>query len=1099
MKIPEKRTKTEKEDKIATRKGPGIDIELIPLLHIVQSPGITVSELGKRLGITDRHASKLSILLHKKGWIKKLRAGKRIQLFPDPASTVAMGVAELDAANRRSGAGDLTRLFSPATNLRLIALLSGGPRTVLEITTTLGCSRPTFYRMVRDLGTGAEGLVLCQGNKEKVYSINASHRLFGPTLELARELVGEIRFVPGPPDIRRLHLTSLKNRVLLYLSFYTPLQESFVVPTSITQDGLAQALWSTQPIISKELRHLISHDLVREERQHVRREKRIHKTYHLTPEGMGYLEGVKQTLTEAPLPVVDLNGVATRKRMDEISAALGQRIRSVEVLNYLATEEVLNLNQFKKFLGSKRDSEFISILHRLPNLKYFFGREHERKEFRAWLDSKDRRVFLIRGIAGMGKTTFLTKVIHENRQRWNIFFYSIKEWSTLRNIITNIVMFLQRLKRTSFAAILENKGDFSVEESILILREQFKGQRTLMIFDDVQKSDPRVTQFFMALIKSDIIDDVKLTLAGRELGELDGLRRSRSARTSLLELSGLERKPSERLLSVRGIARSRFDAIYDVTGGHPLALELVENRTGLVGKNLKLFIQEEIVPRLTPVELQIMGFISVFRYPFTAEALIMGQEGWYFAQERKALSIPFIKDIGMPPLRKGKRMSRGHVQRLVDRSFLIQDGDAYYLHDIFRDFFYKRMDEQTRRKYHMLAADYYASMDNDPAKIEAIYHLMSGGDLTQAMAQMENWGDSLLKRGFSEDLWEIMRDVDLARVDAGIAPSFHYYLGQILYVQGAWQKALEQFQVSLKACEGQGKGELMTRAKIMVARIHSLQTESRVALKEYMEVIRLARKYGQYILESDAVKQVGASYYFLGDIKKLRRYHKTALGIAKRTGNKECLANANFLATFIAKLEGDYKKCEALYKEALEIYGDMGNRSQALMMMNNLGDLYYTQERWQDALAIFDQIVEGATAIGDMQLKAFGLANSGDSLVLMGKLDEAQTRISEALQLFNYLGEVRLIMGTYAIMGTLYKAKKDFAKAREYFEKAIEGQKRLEILQNLSVILWDYADMEEQAGNKQKAISLYKQALEYAKKMNEKKQIDKITKKLKTM
>jgi len=177
----------------------------------------------------------------------------------------------------------------------------------------------------------------------------------------------------------------------------------------------------------------------------------------------------------------------------------------------------------------------------------------------------------------------------------------------------------------------------------------------------------------------------------------------------------------------------------------------------------------------------------------------------------------------------------------------------------------------------------------------------------------------------------------------------------------------------------------------------------------------------------------------------------------------------------------------------------MGNKSQALMMMNNLGDLYYTQERWQDALGIFDQIVEGATAIGDMQLRAFGLVNSGDSLVLLGNYDEAQKRIDEALQMFNSLGEQRLIMGTYAIMGTLYKAKKDYAKAREYLEMAIEGQKKLAVLQNLSVILWDYADMEEQAGNRQKAKVLYAQALEYAKKMNEKKQIDKIAKKVKAM
>jgi tetratricopeptide (TPR) repeat protein len=103
------------------------------------------------------------------------------------------------------------------------------------------------------------------------------------------------------------------------------------------------------------------------------------------------------------------------------------------------------------------------------------------------------------------------------------------------------------------------------------------------------------------------------------------------------------------------------------------------------------------------------------------------------------------------------------------------------------------------------------------------------------------------------------------------------------------------------------------------------------------------------------------------------------------------------------------------------------------------------------------------------------------------------------LDLFTNLKEKRLILGTQAIMANLYKAREDPDMARKFYEKAINGYIENNMLLDLPVFLFEYADMEESRGNKKKAKDLYKRSLDYAKRMDNRKWIDKSTERLETL
>jgi tetratricopeptide (TPR) repeat protein len=1057
-------------------------MDLLSVLQIIRYQGEAVREFGKRLGVSEKYASRITNDMHRKGILKRVRQGKKVLLFPNESSPLILSLERLINDNTHHSSMPIEPLVHPIRNLRLVGLLSTGPKTLEQITKGLDCSVPTFYRMLKPYGPRGAGIINITGTQDKIFSLDQEHPLHNSLKMLSKSVF------PGLGVQEQTHViegsgrfTTLKSRVLIYLHSFIKYRDGYMMPQEITQKGISKGLWTTQQVLSKELKGLVDKGLLTERRNHVRNEKRMYKTYHLTSEGLKNVEDIKTMLQNITIHVVDLDGNHGMKKLDEITTAFRLRVRTVEMLNYLSNKDVLNYNRFQEYLETKRESDFISVLHRLPRLKYFFGREKERQDFRNWLEIDTSRVNLIKGIAGIGKTTYLTKVIQENKKNWNIFFYSIREWSTPRNLIINIAHFLEQLKKTRVTDMIENRADFDIKRSILIFEELFKDSRTLLIFDDVQKADTRMIDFLTAILKSRIVQDVKLVFAGRDFSREDA-KGLREASKQVLELAGLDMHSSEQMLAGRGIHRSDFDVIYNFTGGHPLALELVDTGTGSPDMNLKLFIKEDVISKLTKPEKEILRFVSIFRHPFNANALL--------ADHGNDEGIFDLEELSFVTGKKQAKKEGNLVECLVDRSILLHNGDSYYLHDIFKDFFYKRMDRSTKSKYHKLAADYYQRMDNDPAIVESIYHLVSAGEIQEAIEQMEVHGDTLIKRGFSQNLREILAGMGLDGLSSRSKVHLYFYRGEVENMLGNWEGAVANYLESLELCDSEELDGFKTRAHMKIAKIHDLQGEMEIAPKEFKRCIYLARQMGQIVFESWAIREVGTIFYFSGKPEGLKEYSQHALELAEATGSKECLANYYYLGSFVNQLDEDYEKCEAMLLECLGIYDELQDRNQLLIIMNNLGSTYCIQDKFEYALDMFREQIDLARSMGNFEMLAFGLLNSAYCLIHLSRLGDVEVQLKEAMGHFEMLDEKRPLLAAEANYALYYMKAGEFDLARQFFDRAIAGYKTRDMKDMLPEYLVEYGDMEKSLGNPEKAISHYREAYDYAKETGDKKMIN---------
>ena len=74
-------------------------------------------------------------------------------------------------------------------------------------------------------------------------------------------------------------------------------------------------------------------------------------------------------------------------------------------------------------------------------------------------------MLFLRGEAGIGKTTFLSKAIQDLRTTWNIFYYMLNEWSTPRSILNNLSIYLQSEDNPDLRSYVQNRADFRLDEA----------------------------------------------------------------------------------------------------------------------------------------------------------------------------------------------------------------------------------------------------------------------------------------------------------------------------------------------------------------------------------------------------------------------------------------------------------------------------------------------------------------------------------------------------------------------------------------------------------------------------------------------------------
>lgn len=393
----------------------------------------------------------------------------------------------------------------------------------------------------------------------------------------------------------------------------------------------------------------------------------------------------------------------------------------------------------------------------LPAIKYFFGREGELKEVEDFLRSKTQKILVLRGIAGIGKTTLLAKLIELFGRDRPTLFYRLYELGTRRGLLEKLAEFLSSLKKDELRKYLSEK-EVELDKALRLFQEGFRGSNALIVFDDYQKASEEVKAFFSPIKDACERTDVKIIISGRTI-KLFYDRRDVVVKGLVKEavLGGLDERASKELLVYRRIAEAYHERLYSITKGHPLLLELVEPET--IDEAME-FLREEILTPLTERERKVLEIASAFRRPFPARAVE-------------------VEDIGYDV-----------IEALVEKSMLERVDNLFRENEIVKDFFYGRMMPSRRAECHRISEEFYRREGEGEALLERIYHLAVAGDQNGAARLVAEGGEGLIVGGYAK---ELLRLLDL--LNQRSVPS---YWDQMLFLKGEALSSLGELDSALR-------------------------------------------------------------------------------------------------------------------------------------------------------------------------------------------------------------------------------------------------------------------------------------------------------------
>ena len=712
------------------------------------------------------------------------------------------------------------------------------------------------------------------------------------------------------------------------------------------------------------------------------------------------------------------------------------------------------------------------LLEPVPRPGRFVGRERELSEMRAKLERT--RMVAIRGMAGEGKSAIgarLVRDLHpEDRICW--FTFDPIEKNTVDAMFWSVAAFLAAAGENLLWKYLQGEIeahrplDRTVRLNLFLTSLGATGYA--FCFDEVHlvAHDPEIGELFKVLQRlfagGGQENGASFVIMGRELPS--GLEHL------AVPLSGLALVDVEVLLDAHGLALPAplVARLHERTLGNPTLLELAvaalermgDDHAAMAGfvesmagkSDIRDYVMHHVCAGLPPDERAVLDALSIFPLAVDVEV----------AEETLA-------EAGLAGVTQC-------VGALVQKAIVHEtDGGRIRCHDVVREFCYRALDARSRRGLHAHAARTYEATENP---LRAAYHAFEQGDPARALALLSANLRAIVDAGGAASLSEQLQRFDPRGLDDDERYSLVLAKGEAFVVRGAYGEALALYVEALDdVLEEERRGELLVRLGSVCneladhERAVAYASDGLAALEfdgddagraraqrvmgmghfrlGHLDEARMAFA-GGFALAEAAGDVATAAYLdqYLGIVdlregrleearQRLERSRRSFRALRDRTGEAEAMGN---LAMVHGAL-GQHDRERSLLGKVLEMLEQVGDVGYLLILHNNLGYAEQRAGNREEALRHHERLIELARRIGHQPWQGAGLVGVAETLLALGRVDEARARAESAHGLLESLPSgggpsVELAM-CQRVLGEISLAAGDADGARGWFESCI--------------------------------------------------------------
>ncbi len=859
------------------------------------------------------------------------------------------------------------------------------------------------------------------------------------------------------------NLLTIKKKVLIYLySIPNKYEESWDAPFSLTQMGIANSVGVSRQNVPRVVNTLIREEKVKARKVHIFGLKQKRYIYLLTSEGRKKSKSVLKTISEVPIDVIYSDGSRKVHPINEIPDILPFESTVLDILKEISGSELDIGNMINKRETLRKNSTFTQ--NELMEPKYFFGRKKEMKELEAWHSSDNEHILIITGIAGIGKSTFLTKAACRWKNTQPVYTFKIHPWTGLGNLLENLASFFLHYGIKELDYFVKNNEKLNFTELQVVMDKAMKETNAILIFDDCHNADDDTSMLFSILFEIlTVIKKGKMVCIGRSMPPFyDRGKAMVSGLVKDILLEGLDKEECSELLNELGLGNDNLDDLFRNTKGHPLFIELSKGKPVGESKDIKKYILDEYMENLEEAERELLKQIAVFRYPVEAMAF----EPHYLVLR--------------------SMLSKGVLHEMPNGTYL--------LHDIIKDYLYKIQRKKQLHRNHSEAAEFYIEQDDPPSILEAIYHLIMAEHLDLAVELIVEHGRAMICVGHSSNLCDYIKTLleeheTLKDKERALLISI---LADCLVFMGEWDGALQQFDALIELAAIAEMKELSARAYMGRGKIHLLRDETDLSISNFKTALSMYIELEDDEGVAETMYQQGVIYEREGDYHKALEMFNECAQRAKNINDQAILARSLNASGRVYILGGNYAMAMELMEEALDYFLLLKDQRELAKVYTGMGVCSFEARDIPKAIYYHSKAAEIAGTIGDVRIQGHVLVNLASSYIEKPDLMAAKDNLDTAKDIFMKLGEKRRLASVYMTYTVIYNFMERWDDAAEALDISIQLMKDVNDDNGLARANLRYGILYKNMGKVKMARDRMLMAQDYYKKIDNKNKIEEV-------
>ena len=416
---------------------------------------------------------------------------------------------------------------------------------------------------------------------------------------------------------------------------------------------------------------------------------------------------------------------------------------------------------------------------------------------------------------------------------------------------------------------------------------------------------------------------------------------------------------------------------------------------------------------------------------------------------------------------------------------------------------YKGIDQATRRNFHAAVArwlELHPEGRGPAAQEEVARHLALAGEARDAATRYRRAAEAARAQFANE---RAIRLFDRALACIGSMPNgdlvqrIHIWhdLGSVYELIGDFEAALGAFERMLRLSWVVASKTKAAVAFNKMGRVWRRKGDLKLALEYLHRGLELFRAAGDQRGIASSLDDIGKSLLMLGRYDEAYAKITEALARRGKHGDKRAIATSLSRLGDVQQERGHYDSALTCHQDALALRKETGDRWGVVVSQNSLAALAFELGDLAGARAGWLVALPDAEAIGALPLCALILSNLGELAVVEGKLEEARSRLENALEIIEDIEDRGLESECCRHLALLDKLHGQTGPAKQLAERALkvakkaglrekEAQAYLTLGDVLATSLFSFGDAVEDSHAITPAAVAYGRAIEVLKCIN---------------